>query len=338
MAGNWIKWCKGLAKKREVLVISSRLKRDRHEIAGRLMSLWEWCDENMDDADFDGEDAILSLGDRDTVISIIDHESGVAGIAEALCDKSVDWLEIKNDGLAVFKKLRRHNGKTAKERASEQRKKAIQRGNGRHSDENSVPPLPGTAKSKAKQSKADNGCVIENVLDPRKDRGMQGGKDLTPGKSPQPKIAAPENSDSEETETPGKNGRVFDSHARDGEPDEIPPAKRPDEGRAAEKIPFGYSDRVWEFRSVAGVLDRPDQHGFMAKLAWADCTGFEFPRPIMDIVGRCKRARSPAGEITHILKLELGAAGWEDFRVTFPSYTHCLWALDEVENGRRQEG
>jgi hypothetical protein len=127
MSVNWIKWCKGLADKREVVFLSSRFKRDPHEIAGRLMCLWEWCDENMDDADFDGEDAIMSLGSRDGVIRLIDAKTGIPGMAKALECLSVDWLRIGNGSRVVFKKLRRHNGKTAKERAAEQRKKALQR-------------------------------------------------------------------------------------------------------------------------------------------------------------------------------------------------------------------
>ncbi len=124
---NWIKWCKGLADKREVVELSSRFKRDRHEIAARLMCLWEWCDENMDDVDFVLEDAIMSLGNRDSAIGLIDSKTGIPGMAEALESKAVDWLKIGNGKRVIFKKLRRHNGKTAKERATEQRKKAAQR-------------------------------------------------------------------------------------------------------------------------------------------------------------------------------------------------------------------
>ena len=127
MSANWIKWCKGLAEKREVRVLASRFKRDRHEIAGRLMSLWEWCDENIDDSDFVGDDAIVSLCDRDSVVDLVDGSTGIAGMLTALECPEVDWISVAPDGKTTFKNLARHNGKTAKERAAEQRKKAKQR-------------------------------------------------------------------------------------------------------------------------------------------------------------------------------------------------------------------
>lgn len=127
MSANWIKWCKGLAEKREVRVLASRFKRDRHEIAGRLMSLWEWCDENIDDSDFAGDDAIVSLCDRDSVVDLVDGTTGIPGMLDALECPEVDWVSVAPDGKTTFKNLARHNGKTAKERAAEQRKKAKQR-------------------------------------------------------------------------------------------------------------------------------------------------------------------------------------------------------------------
>jgi hypothetical protein len=151
MSANWIKWCKGLAHKREVLLIASRLQRDSYEIAGRLMALWEWCDDNMDDVHFVGEDAIMSLGDRDRVIEFIDGKTGLKGMAEALEKPDVNWLKIRRNLKVIFVKLRRHNGKTAKERATEQRKKARQR----DSDADSgvpdyVPLLPGLDERKTR--------------------------------------------------------------------------------------------------------------------------------------------------------------------------------------------
>lgn len=127
MSANWIKWCKGLSDKREVRVLASRFKRDRHEIAGRLMALWEWCDENIDDSDFVGDDAIVSLYDRDSVVDLVDGSTGIPGMLVALECPEVDWISVAPDGKTTFKNLARHNGKTAKERAAEQRKKAKQR-------------------------------------------------------------------------------------------------------------------------------------------------------------------------------------------------------------------
>lgn len=46
MAGDWLKWTKGLARKPEVLHIAAQLGRSRHEVASVLMELWEWADDN----------------------------------------------------------------------------------------------------------------------------------------------------------------------------------------------------------------------------------------------------------------------------------------------------
>ena len=158
MSANWIKWCKGLADKREIVILASRFNRDEHEIAGRLMCLWEWCDENMDDADFSGEDAIMSLGSRDRAIKLIDGKTGIPGMARALESSGVDWLKIGNGLRVVFKRLRRHNGKTAKERATEQRKKALQRS----SVPKSVPVSAGPDERRREETRGDVSSLSSN--------------------------------------------------------------------------------------------------------------------------------------------------------------------------------
>lgn len=176
MSVNWIKWCKGLATKREVLLIASLLKRDSHEIAGRLMALWEWCDDNMDDIHFAGEDAVMSLGDRDSAIAFIDKTTGLKGMAEALENRDVNWLKIRKNSKVIFTKLRRHNGKTAKERATEQRKKSLQR----EVLSDSKPPKPvplitGPISGPEQEQEQKHAIALAaNAHDI--DRGVQGGK------------------------------------------------------------------------------------------------------------------------------------------------------------------
>lgn len=168
--------------------------------------------------------------------------------------------------------------------------------------------------------------ATETAYAPSMDRGVQRGKDLGPT---QPKNRAEE----------------FGARAQEGigggdfelDPDAEPPAKRPDPGREIEAIPYGFANRVWEFWSVCQVSDRQDERGFFAKLAWADCCGFGTARPLMDILGRAKRARSPAAQVTHVLKTEFPRE-WEAFKASYPTHTHCLWALEEIEMGRRKEG
>lgn len=126
-AGEWIKWTKGLASRREVALLASMLGRDRHEIAGRLMVLWEWCDENFTDADVDSESLDVSLILGDKPFAFVDALLGLPGMAEAMTSPGVRWLEARSGGRLVFPSLARHNGTSAKTRAYESRKKQRQR-------------------------------------------------------------------------------------------------------------------------------------------------------------------------------------------------------------------
>ncbi|QEL14038.1 hypothetical protein [Limnoglobus roseus] len=126
MAGDWIKWTKGLASRREVAVLSAALGRDRHEIAGRLMVLWEWCDDNATDADADTADNVsLCVGDK--ACAFLDAITGLPGLAEAMAAPGVGWLVIEAAGRVVFPQFARHNGTSAKTRASDATKKRRQR-------------------------------------------------------------------------------------------------------------------------------------------------------------------------------------------------------------------
>lgn len=139
MAGEWIKWCKGLTKKREVIVMASKLKRDRREIAGRLMELWEWCDENLSDSDFDIEGhASLIIGDK--ALEFVDDTVGLDGFAEAMASPEVHWLIVNEGGRITFPNLARNNGSTAKARLYEAARKAKQRNIMSQSDRD----IPGT--------------------------------------------------------------------------------------------------------------------------------------------------------------------------------------------------
>lgn len=140
MAIEWIKWIKGLANKREVLLISAELGIDRHEVAGRLMVLWEWCDENITEHEVDEKgNAMVTLGalPERTINSIV----GVTGFAEAMAN--AQWLRLANTG-ATFPNFARHNGETAKSRALTAKRVARhkQKGNASANDEVTPPALP----------------------------------------------------------------------------------------------------------------------------------------------------------------------------------------------------
>lgn len=126
MAGDWIKWAKGLTRKREVVVLASKLGRDRREIAGRLMELWEWCDENLSEADFD-ETGHASLIIGDNCPDFVDETVGLKGFAAAMASPEVAWLVLGDGGRVTFPNFANHNGKPAKTRLLEQKKKARQR-------------------------------------------------------------------------------------------------------------------------------------------------------------------------------------------------------------------
>jgi hypothetical protein len=125
MAGDWIKWVKGLASRREVSVMASHLKKDRHEVAGRLMVFWEWCDENVpvDALSGDGTAFVKMSPVNGDNMALIDSVVGTPGFADSLV--SVDWLRCR-DGRIELPHFGRHNGETAKTRArnaSNQKKK-----------------------------------------------------------------------------------------------------------------------------------------------------------------------------------------------------------------------
>lgn len=126
MAGDWIKWTKGLTRKPEVVQIAIKLGRSRQEVAGLLMEVWEWADENV----------VLNLSGSDpdkcpgvvpftgATESLIVAVTGAAGLAEAM--QKAGWLTVSGEKL-TFPNFGRHNGKTAKSRALDSSRKARDR-------------------------------------------------------------------------------------------------------------------------------------------------------------------------------------------------------------------
>lgn len=142
MAGEWIKWTKGLPRKSEVHRIAVSLGLTRAEVVVRLMQFWEWCDENI------GNDAISDTGlasvqmspSRGDNVSFIDDLVSTPGFAEAL--SSVNWLRAL-DGRIELPNFGRHNGETAKTRARNSKNQKNKRGNGEsseHHDKSGEPP------------------------------------------------------------------------------------------------------------------------------------------------------------------------------------------------------
>lgn len=123
MAGDWLKWEKGLTDKVEVMQMASSLGVDRYSIAGRLMKVWEWADTVVgpDDVDADGH-AYVTL--TPSQFPFLDEIAGLPGFARSMAD--VGWLKDRN-GRLVLPNFGRHNGETAKSRAQAQKRKQRQR-------------------------------------------------------------------------------------------------------------------------------------------------------------------------------------------------------------------
>jgi len=147
MAGEWIKWVKGLAKRPEVLQMAHIMQRSRHEVAGLLCEFWEWADENVllaeESATCPGFVRIASASK-----ALVDTLAGADGFAEAM--SAVGWLIIR-DGSLEFPKFGRHNGKSAKRRALDAERKRMTRAE----SPDSVPKksASGADKSKTREEK-----------------------------------------------------------------------------------------------------------------------------------------------------------------------------------------
>lgn len=103
MALNWIKWVKGLSRRREVLAVAQALGLDRRIVACACMEVWEWADDNTTTGLVNN----LTAPDIDLLV-------GITGFGSALC--TVGWLTVRTDGIQ-FPRWDRHNSQSAKERS-----------------------------------------------------------------------------------------------------------------------------------------------------------------------------------------------------------------------------
>lgn len=171
MAGDWIKWTKGLVRKREVVVMAAQLGKSRHEIASRLMQVWEWCDDNLSESDFDSDgNASLIIGDK----SFVDDEAGLVGFADAMASPDVRWLIPGEGGRVTFPKFDNHNGSTAKKRLYEKKKKAKQRMSSDSSPK--CPQNPGTKTGTRGEERRGDERREENSNRDRTDREEPAGQ------------------------------------------------------------------------------------------------------------------------------------------------------------------
>lgn len=115
MAGEWIPWEKGLARKPEVLAIAKATGLERREVAGTLMEFWEWCDSNSANGELDR----LTHEQLPEVVPGTDAAFWIA-VATA------GWLGLTPTGLVV-PHFGYWLGKSAKRRLKDTRRKQTQR-------------------------------------------------------------------------------------------------------------------------------------------------------------------------------------------------------------------
>lgn len=103
MAGDWIKWMKGLTHRREILAIGIELDIHRRIVASACMEFWEWADDNTTNGFIES----VTLASVDTLI-------GITGFGSALV--TVGWLDVRENGIQL-KRWERYNSQSAKKRA-----------------------------------------------------------------------------------------------------------------------------------------------------------------------------------------------------------------------------
>lgn len=120
MAGDWIKWVKGLPDKPEVVHLASVLTVTQETAACKLMRFWEWCDEQVpsEAVRADGSAVIAVSPSRGDTVAFLDRLVTLPGFAEALV--GVRWLALEG-GAVVVPNYDRHNGATAKTRSRNSR-------------------------------------------------------------------------------------------------------------------------------------------------------------------------------------------------------------------------
>ena len=116
MAGDWIKWSKGLPEKPEVVRLAGLIGVPREVVVCRLMKFWEWCDDNIaSDSISESGSAFVTLspsaGDN---AAFVDALVGTPKFSDSLA--LVGWIKFR-DGRVELPNFGRHNGETAKTRA-----------------------------------------------------------------------------------------------------------------------------------------------------------------------------------------------------------------------------
>jgi hypothetical protein len=159
MAGDWIKWVKGLSRKSEVLSMALTLKTDRRIVASACMELWEWADTETVDGHIRGAD-----------YAFIDGLVAFPGFARAI--ESVGWLRSTEQGITLSR-WDRHNGESAKKRAKDNdRKRSIR------TNKQAVPEMSAFEADKNRTREEKRREEKSKTKTPTKEVSPQGGDSL----------------------------------------------------------------------------------------------------------------------------------------------------------------
>lgn len=118
---SWIKMRCNLTTDPRVVEIAGAVNLDEFGTVGRLHAVWAWLDQHSQD----GTNVRISS-------AFLDRLTACRGFADAM--RTVDWLSGRDQAL-TFPGYSRHNGPTAKARASETKRKDMQRERDKRRDE-----------------------------------------------------------------------------------------------------------------------------------------------------------------------------------------------------------
>lgn len=104
MAGDWIKFESATPDKPEVWAIAAALAIDPDAVVGKLLRVWGWFDQQTEDGNAPSVSKML-----------LDRLVGVTGFCKAVIDAG--WM-IDDGAIISLPHFDRHNGKTAKNRAT----------------------------------------------------------------------------------------------------------------------------------------------------------------------------------------------------------------------------
>ena len=159
MAGDWIKFELATPDKPEVWAIAAALEIDPDAVVGKLLRVWGWFDQQTEDGNAPSVSKML-----------LDRLVGVTGFCKAVIE--ADWMQDDGSTLSL-PHFDRHNGKTAKNRATTAKRVA-------------------SFKNKTAKSNAEGNAQVTPAPLPREEKRREENivKDLVPQQAATPKKRA----------------------------------------------------------------------------------------------------------------------------------------------------